>query len=78
MARVVKQQILELEASDEAILRVMAGECGVSRAQILRWALRHYLLLGPWPKHPAQRHIFVEDLHVGPFGPKPCANGGVE
>ena len=76
MSRIVKQQILELEQPDEQILRLVAGECRTSRAQVLRWALRWYLIGGPWPPNPELRRAAVGECHVGPVGPHPSTLGG--
>lgn len=73
--RVVKQQILELEAADEQILREIAGATRHTRAGVLRWALRWYLLGGPWAVSPEQRVAVVRECTVGPVGPPPMRGG---
>lgn len=75
--RVVKQQILELEAADEFILRQIAGATRQTRAGVLRWALRWYLLGGPWAESPERRVEIVKECTVGPIGPPPMRGGAL-
>lgn len=48
MARKVRTTMLELEDGDREILDKLSEHLRTPRATILRWALRHYALMGSW------------------------------
>jgi predicted transcriptional regulator len=55
----MKPFFLELSSDDFRLLETIARKCGQSKAQIMRWALRHFALTGSWPKNSRERMELV-------------------
>lgn len=67
--------MLELVEQDRLILERLSSYLQAPRNEILRWALRWYLLDGPWPAHPTQdRSLLTDD--IGPLVVGPMRKGG--
>ena len=56
MARTKYQLPITLDPEDAKILEAVVAVTGESRSAVLRWALRHYSLRGPWARTKARTH----------------------
>lgn len=48
MARILQQVVVQLCPEDASIVHAIAEACGVSRTEVMRWAIRYYGIHGPW------------------------------
>lgn len=64
----MKPLYMELSESDWQLLRSMGDHAGVSRAEIMRWALRLYAVTGGWTDNEQirERVVGVTGMVVGP------------
>lgn len=62
--------LLRLSKQDYELLAAVARRAGASRSQVLRWALRHYVHLGPWTTHDAWREGVAALPHDRTTGPE--------
>lgn len=62
---------LALDEREMQVLTRLAHRLGVSRTQLLRWALRYYALTGPWhiPGGPGREVVIgaLGPMDVGPL-----------
>ncbi|MGH3526746.1 MAG: hypothetical protein ACRDQ6_05475 [Pseudonocardiaceae bacterium] len=66
----MRQNLIELNDGDQALLEGLAQHCRVPRVEVLRWAVRFYALRGPWTRDVEDRVELIGTNGLCVIGPR--------